>query len=520
MNKVLSFISCILILTSCKKERTTWQSDWNAPIAHGTLTINDMIPVEYTTTNSDNYLSLVYHKAIYGFSIDTLIELPDTTIIKKSAIGVPDITVNPGFTYPDSYNQLYNLDQIELKKVVIKSGTLEVLIKCPWQGQSIVQFTFPKITYLGTPFERIYEMAAGSLSNPSIAEETIDISGFEMDLTGTTGNFINTLSADFVMGSNEPTNSYVITSSDSVEYIIGFKNLVPSYAKGYFGQYYFSDTIGFSLDFMKNIIPGQIDIDSVDMTVTLKNGFNLVAQAKISKLTGINSKQGSQIDLSFPLLNTSLNINPASGGFYDYVPSSYPLVINNVNSNVTNFIENLSDSILLGYELEINPFGNISAGSDEFFPNSKMELFLDAEFPLEFSANDITLVDTFKINYTQPENIYPNDGVLVLSYTNAFPIGAQAYFYMLDQNNVIIDSVNTTTAILPGTYNTTTYLTSPSTGTLNFFLTTSNIANLDLATKIILNVSFSTDQSQMVRIDANSFFDFKLRSNLKINVSL
>ena len=520
MYKFLLFIGCLAFITSCKKEPTTWESDWSAPVAHGHLTIGDLIPVDYTMTNADNYLSLIYHEAIYGFSIDTLIDLPDTTITKKSAVGVNSLNVSPGFSYTDTYDQLYDLDQIELKKVVVKSGRLEVLIKCPWQGLSIVKFTFPKIEILGIPFERIYEMPAGTLANPSIAQEIIDMAGFEIDLTGTSGNLINTLSALFEMGSNETSSSYTITDTDSIEFVISFKDLVPEYAKGYFGQYYFSDTVGFKLDFMKNISGGQIDVDSIDMTITVKNGFNLIAQASITKLTGINTNQWSYADLSFPLVNTSLNINPATGGYYDYVPSEYPISINNTNSNIGQFVENMSDSILLGYELEINPFGNITAGADEFFPGSKMELFLDAEFPLSFGANDVTLVDTFDIDYTSPEEFYPNNGNFVLDYTNGFPLEAGATFYLLDANNQVIDSITSVSIINAGSYNTGTYLTTATNGNVIYMLTEANIANLDIATKVVLHVAFSTDQSQVVRIDANSFFDFTLRTNLNVTVKL
>ena len=516
MRKIFIISLLSIFAFSCKKQPTTWESDWTAPVAYGHLTINDMLSSEYIETNSDNYLSLVYHKAIYSFSIDTLVDLPDTTIIKKSAVGVASLTVNPGFSYLDSYNQLYDLDQIELKKVVVKSGNLEVLIKCPWQGNSIVTFTFPKITLLGQPFVRTYQMAAASLVNPSIAQETIDLSNFEMDLTGTSGNLFNTLSANFEMGSNESVNSFTVTDTDSVEYIISFKSLVPLYAKGYFGQYSFADTIGFSLDFMKNITAGQINIDSLDLNITIKNGFNLVAQAKITKLTGINSNTNSTVDLNFPLLNSSLNINPATGGFYSYTPSQYPISINNVNSNIAPFVENLSDSLLLGYELDINPFGNVSGGSDEIFPGSTMELFLDAEFPLYFGASGVTLVDTFKINYERPNGVMPTTGNFVLKYTNAFPLEAQAKFYMLNESGAKIDSVSSSTFLNAGAYNSTTQLTSNANGSVVYNLSASNILNLELASHVVLNIIFSTDQAQMVKIDANSFFDFSLISNLNI----
>ena len=166
----------VLAGVSCKKkEPTTWQTDWSAPVAYGHLTLNDVVPVEYTAVNSGNYVSIVYHEPVYTFTIDTIVDLPDTTIIKKSAVGVSSLNVNPGFSYTDTYDQEYELDQIELKKVRIESGTLEVQIKCPWPGASLVTFTFPKITKDGIPFVRTYAMPAASIADPGIAEEGIDL---------------------------------------------------------------------------------------------------------------------------------------------------------------------------------------------------------------------------------------------------------------------------------------------------------------------------------------------------------
>lgn len=510
----------LLLLFSCKKEPTTWQTDWSAPVAHGHLTLGDLVPEENITTNSDNYISLVYHGSLYTFTLDTLVDLPDTTIYKKSAVGVSSLNVGPGFSYTDSYDQLYDLDQIELKKVRVKSGSIAVEIHCPWQGASVVTFNFPKITDNGVPFVRTYYMPAASQTSPAVSIETIDIAHYFIDLTGISGNLINMLSAEFTMGSNEATATYTITDTDSIEYEIRFQNLVPDYAKGYFGQYQFIDTAGLSLDFMKNITAGQLNLDSINLTLTVKNGFNLIAQAKITHLKGYNSKNGSIYNLSFPELNNSMNINPASGGIYDFVPSEYPITINNSNSTIIPFIENMNDSVSLGYELNINPFGNVTAGSDEVFPGSAFELFLDAEFPVKFGANGMTVVDTFKVNYNDPDGVYPENGEFILSYSNGFPLGGQAVFYLLDEYDEILDSIQSSGEIFSGTYQSSTSLTTPYSGQLTYSVSRNQIMNLDKCNRLILQVVFSTDQAQNVKVSADAYFDFVLNSNLKLNIKL
>lgn len=519
--KGIFYIILVALLFSCKKnEPTSWDTDWAAPVAHGHLTLGDLIPPDYTMLNSQNYISIVYHEPVYSFNIDTIVDLPDTTIIKKSAVEVNSFTMNPGFSFTDTYDQEYELDQIELKKVRVSSGTLDVQIKSPWQGASLINITFPKITIDGIPFTRSYALPAGSITSPSVAQDLIDMAYFMIDMTGTDGNQINVFSAEFEMGSNETTNSYQITDQDSVEYVISFNDLKPDYAKGYFGQYHFTDTVGISLDFMKNITDGLIDVDSIDMTLTVRNGFNLLAQAKITQVLGINTRTAGISGLSFPMLNNSMNINPATGGMYAYTPSEFPIVINNTNSNIASFIENMSDSILLGYELDINPFGNITAGSDEIFPGSVFQLFLDAEFPLSFGADDLTLVDTFEIDYTAPAEIHGKNAEITVQYTNGFPIGGAAYLVLLDEAGQVLNTIQSSNAISAGAYDNSTHLTTPAGGQLVFDLDESDIADVDFASHLILNVSFSSHQDQVVRIDANAFFDFLITSTLSLNIEI
>lgn len=510
----------IVFLIACKKEPTSWNTEWTSPAAHGHLTLEDLLKPEYIAENDENYYTIVFNEPVYTFTIDTIVKLPDTSFVKKSAIAVSSINVNPGFYFTDDYDQEYELDQIQLKKVRIASGIIEVNVKCPWPGASLVTFTFPKITLGGVSFEQIFEMPAASISNPAVATRILNLAGYFIDLTGTDGNQINMLSADFVMGSNESVNSYTVTSSDSVEYTISFKNLKPDYAKGYFGQYYFSDTTGISLDFMKNVTSGAIDIDSIKLNLILRNGFNLIAQTKITSVAGHSSLNSSIVNLNFPMLGTSMNINPAAGNLYDYDPSEFPIEINNSNSNIINFLENLSDSLVLGYELEINPFGNVTGGSDEVFPGSAFELVVDAEFPLNFGADQLGLKDTFEIDYDNPENVYPENGKFELTYSNGFPVGGSVYFILLDENGAHLDTLSSSTSINSGIYNETTYLTTPSSGEVVFHLDESNILNLDLATKVVMFVSFSTHESQKVKIDSDAYFDFVLRSDIRLKIEI
>ncbi|UKN02414.1 hypothetical protein K6119_02625 [Paracrocinitomix mangrovi] len=518
--KRLIFVAVIMLaVVSCKKEKTTWDTNWSAPLVHGNLTINDLVPSDYTTTNGDNYLSIVYNETAYSVSIDSIIQLPDTSIVESTAFAFP-LDVNPGFIWADSADQPWNLGDIEIKQVIAKEGTVTFKLTSEWGGKTKMTMDFPKIILNGTPFYQSYYLPAGSQANPTVSIDAVDMSGYLMDLTGVSGDLYNTLSGLFLIESDEDTASFSVSTSDSVFYEISFTDVVVDYARGYFGQHTFSDTTSIKLPFMDAVLSGAVDVDSIDMTVSIMNGFNLIAQAKLTQMSGINSKTGGITDLSFPQLGSNLNINPATGGIYDWQYSAYPITINNTNSNIAAFIENLPDEILLGYEVIINPNGNITAGTDEKFPGSTLDIVVNGEFPLDIGANQLTLTDTFDISYTGSESYTGNNAEIILDYTNSFPLGADTKLYLLDDNNVVLDSVVADNQLISGTYNGNNYLTTPYSGSILFNLNSQHISYLEEAKKIALIVAFTTDNAQKVKIDASANLDFNLRSNLQISIHL
>lgn len=521
MIKNFSLIVTISVFfLACKKESTNWTSNWAAPIVKGSLSLDDLVPAENLTNNSENYLSIIYSDVVYSFSVDTLIDLPDTIFTQKTAVSLPSVTVNPDFVYGDAYNQAYELDQIELKRVIAKSGEVEMSIYNTWPGRVHCTFDFPKILDQGMPFSRYFELDAGSSSNPFIASNLIDMAGFDIDLKGVNGDLFNTLSGDIIVGSNETENSYDITNTDSITYQISFKNLVPDYAMGYFGSYQFADTLGIKLPFMDGLSGGAIQLDSLNMTLSIKNGFNLIAQSKITLVEGINSKTASSAALSFPQLNNTINLNPASGGIYGFTPSEYPLEINNSNSNVLAFLENLSDSIVLGYELNINPDGNTTAGADELFPGSTMDLYLDAEFPLSFAANQLSLKDSFDLNYEPSNSITPENASFTLNYSNDFPLEAIVQLELLDEFGNQLHTIPADNGVLAASYDPITYSSSSTAGAIVFSVNEAIVSDLELSKKIALNVTFSTENASNIKIQSTANFDFNLSSNLQIELKL
>ena len=521
MRTLIFSFSFILILISCKKEKTTWNNNWSVPLVYGNLTVNDLAFGNTVSENSEGFASLFFNKSVFSFSLDTLIKLKDTTLQHKSYSSLASITLEPGTTFnTPGIDQVYDLGEIELKRLIIKEGELKLKIKSPWQGKTTLKISLPKTKdQNGIYFEKSYSIPASSQANPIEINDVIDLTNFDFDLTGASGELINNITADLLVVSAEETNSFTITNTDTVYISMEFSGLIPKYTKGYFGEYELSDTTTISIPQLKNITGGQLELDSINLGLSVNNSFKLLSQATIHRFKGKNSQTNQAVELNFPLLNSTLNINTASGGLYNYVPSVYNLPIHSGNSNVIDFLENLPDSIDIGYTVHINPYGNSSGGNDEYFPNSTFDLKLNGDFPLHFGLTNLTLVDTFEINFSQNETINLNDGKIILNCQNKFPIGAEASLQFIDQSNISVETIQASSPINAWDNN-STLDTSPEEQNISFNLSSNSIKNLEETKMIIMQISFSTYQNSLSKINMSDYFKFKLYSDLNLNIKL
>ena len=94
------------------------------------------------------------------------------------------------------------------------------------------------------------------------------------------------------------------------------------------------------------------------------------------------------------------------------------LLMNNDNSNIDVFIENLPNEISLSAEVEINPLGNVTDGNDFIYTAQPLQATLDIDLPLNIGAQNLIFTDTLDI---ASELNFSANGELMLYVTNAFP---------------------------------------------------------------------------------------------------
>src|SRR5690606_14557013 len=94
------------------------------------------------------------------------------------------------------------------------------------------------------------------------------------------------------------------------------------------------------------------------------------------------------------------------------------------------------------YTLKLNPYGNLSGGWDEFFPNSNLQILMKANMPLSAKLTDLTFQDTFKIDFkNEKDKTHLVSGKIKLKTSNAFPLEGVVTLFLIDANGQIIETI-------------------------------------------------------------------------------
>lgn len=450
----LILLLSIIAFSSCKKEKTVWDSEWGAPIINDTLTLQNLVDDSIVVENGMGYYDLDFEKVI-ELNVNDSITIPDTTINEKYTIALLNLTLNPGFSFINNVEE-HDLNMpygIRLGKIILKEGAINVKVYNPIGTKAFFNVLLPGVSKDGIQFNQQYEAPPGTNQNPGVISASIDLSGYEVDLTGVTGSEWNKFRSIVSVSTDPNGPTVVITNQDTTKVEASFSGFKLDYARGYFGDAEFSGDQTFTIDALNNYYGGGLfDIPSTTVTMELENSIKVSAQGKIDHLTNTNN-QGSVVDFNHPQIGTEFYINAATGSWNNLVPSLKTFQFTSANSNLEAYVENLGHEHSLGFSIKLNPWGNVSGGWDELYPNSDIKLKLKVNMPLLYGLNDLIVQDTFEVNLNQePDKTKVISGELIMDASNAFPYGAVAEIYLLNANKNVLHTISSPNGIESALY--------------------------------------------------------------------
>ncbi len=183
--------SYFLVLSSgCKEDsgNAEWDVDVLAPVLKTTLSLNDLVEDSLLVSNPDSSLKFVYVNNFSNLLIDTLLSIPDTTIVNLLSLPI-STTIQPGVSLINiNLETRYALKDAQLVEALVRSGSIIVNVQNALATPVIMNYSIPSATLNGVAFS-----ITRTISATSSITETFDISGYHLDLRGLDGNSFNTL---------------------------------------------------------------------------------------------------------------------------------------------------------------------------------------------------------------------------------------------------------------------------------------------------------------------------------------
>ena len=451
---LIALLLVVVFAVSCKRDELSWDMDLTVPVAHASLSLDDLLADSITSINADGSVRVVYHTAIPGLNADSLFNIPDTTIDTAYHIPFGFLTRDPGDELlPTSPSQItYELAPAQLVYGILERGKMKVRMQNDIQKRVLVTYVLSSATFNNVPATFSYVVpAAPSATQGSILEAELDLANYEIDFTGLNGDRVNTL-ATVLSAVIDPTETGSVTllPPDSVIISMTFEDVRPSYIRGYFG----SEQVQFGpdesyLSFFSRVQSGQLGLDSVSMTFTLENYAGLDARFTVNNLWSRSTRTGQTVFLNHAMIGNPVNINRATYSFSypPSIPQIYSWRFDNSNSNIVNLMEEMPD--FLGYDFSIytNPLGNVSGNNDFLYPRFGINAYLDVDIPVNFFADQIVLMDTLETDFGTLATGDIRKANLKLFAGNGFPFDAGVQIFMLDANNNVSSSI----IVAPGT---------------------------------------------------------------------
>lgn len=504
------------VAIGCRKEETPprWDVDVVTPLAKISLSIKDLVPDSMLATDGDGNVSILHTMELFSLSLDTVLTAPDTSFLYSYALPFPGpLQFPPGSTFDTNDDVTrFDLGALQLTRLVIRSGQVQLAITNMMNGQIVGNFSLPGATLAGLPLNLVMELPPGTPASPATTTDSRPLNGYVLDLRGPGFNATNSMATHLSYSNSANGGSVTITNMDSLLALVSYQGIVPEYALGSFGtQVVELDSGSTELDLFTHVT-GTLDLEQVDARIRLVNGLGADARANVNYIRARNNRTGQAVDLSGPITQGLLNIDRALDLGNTFQPTVKTYVLDQGNSNIKQFLENLPDLIEYSLDLTLNPLGNISNGHDFLYHDSQVKAELEVDIPLRLIATDLML--SKDIDFELPGNAEGpawRSGVLHLFAVNGFPFSADLGLAVVDRDGHVLDVIQPGGTVPSGVLGADGLVVQPNTARLDFEVTAEQAEMIHQTGKLRVTALFNTaDQSQHVQIREDYRMDLKL----------
>ena len=330
---------------------------------------------------------------------------------------------------------------MELNKAIVRTGLLKIEYINSYAQPLKFDYNINSATLYGSQLN-ISQVITGNSS----LTKTYPLNGYNINLTGISGNKVNTLVQTYTISTDASGNPDQLLQGQGLVIKLSFVDIVPEYIQGYFGQQNLSfGPDSSSLGFLNNFSVSNLLLSQSSINFRIVNEFGIEMSSSINQLRSIKTSPPNVVTLNAGNLLQSINIGRAgktNNSSNPVFPWFKQINVNSTNSNLNPFLQNLPN--YLGYSVQaiINPLGNISAGNDFAYYGRGLKVTADVDIPLALSANYFKLLNYSKVDLTQLKELNDvNSCSIIMDVRNNYPFKTMVQGYMLNDQNQIIDSL-------------------------------------------------------------------------------
>ena len=505
----LSNMSLSLINTSNQNLIATF----SFPIIPTGTTVSDSVSIAGQTMD-ENLLAILHNMDINPSNGPVLINYSDAVIITITIadIGITEATaIFPEQQLTETIKEhSFDMGGAQIKEIGIKSGTVTIYVLSTLPNGKMI-YNIPSLKKNGLSFTS-GEMLIPEATNTDLTAFEFDFQGYVLDLTGQDGRLggdtINTIYTEAYTFIDSTGELETINYTDSFYSYIEF-DITAEYAKGYLGQ----DTIEFGpetkeLTLFNKINADIFDLEKADLKIKFENFIGADAVIQINNfstsnsnttvLAGIDQNGNTIIGYNYTIDRASL-----SGNELPISPSMTEIII-----DADEMLEILPDRINTKATFYINPNGQASI-DDFLYPEYPIKASINMEIPLSFIAENLTLIDTTEISISNQEDLEIDQ--LFITIKNGLPLDANLKLVLLDNQNLVIDTLLAGTTILAASTDANNLVNQINTTSIQMDYT-----NFNNVKKLISIASFnSTPINEFISIYNNYTIDVTLSAKFK-----
>jgi hypothetical protein len=446
LKRIFLLLAFISLLNACRKPTSAnWDVDAVVPLVNSELNIKNFAGDSIFDADNTGLLSFHVTREIFTIKLDSIIKLPDTTIVNTFTIpAIIPTKFAPGQSltfFPSSELKFSISNGVELKTTDIRKGTLTIKFKNDLTQDIDIIYKIPSAVKNGAAFT-IKETVPPL---PATLTKTYDLASYSFNMRGLSGNVYNTIVQSNTIALNPNADTALVTYGQGLKTEISYQDIVADYIDGYFGQ----QTIDIPLDtaninLVENFSASNFMLYDATLNFKILNDFGAEFASNLSNIKSINVGGTNVVPLATKQLS-NINIDRATKAGTNVFNSTKVISLTSANSNIVPFLSNIPNKLTYQGSVQINPKPlpeNISGYNDFAFYNKGIRVLAEIIIPLRFNTNNFILKSTTDVDFTnikQLDNV--KSGNLVILVKNGYPFKTTLQAYLLNAQNQVLDSL-------------------------------------------------------------------------------